>query len=142
MRTLTDGSCKPRLLQPQFQRIGLDVDLDRPSTESLDRGDLGTADEGSHIDGSIHPIERQILLKRFPDSISISARTGDGLDVLTARIADRLTKKLIDVDVEIPQSEGTLLAELSTWSVPVKREYVDSPVKMTLRVPSRALYKL
>jgi GTP-binding protein HflX len=94
------------------------------------------------VDRFRDPIERQILLKRFPESISISARTGDGIDVLTARVAERLTKRLIDIDVEIPQSEGKLLAELSTWSVPVKREYVDSSVRMTLRVPSRALYKL
>ena len=60
---------------------------------------------------------------------------------VTLVLAD-LTKRLIDVDVEIPQSEGKLLAELSTWSVPVKREYVDSCVRMTLRVPARALYKL
>ena len=94
------------------------------------------------VDRFRDPIEREILLKRFPESIIISARTGDGLDVLTARVAERLTKRLIDVDVEIPQSEGKLLAELATWSVPVKREYVDSIVRMTLRVPSRALYKL
>jgi len=87
-------------------------------------------------------VEREILLNRHPEAIAISARTGAGVDVLTARVAERLTRKLIDVDVEIPQSEGKLLAELSTWSVPVKREYVDSSVKMTLRVPARALYKI
>jgi hypothetical protein len=48
----------------------------------------------------------------------------------------------VDVDVEIPQSEGRLLAELATWSVPVSRDYVDSTVRMRLRVPRRALYKL
>jgi GTPase len=94
------------------------------------------------VDRFRDPIEREIVLKRYPESISISARTGDGLDQLTARVAERLVKKLIDVEVEIPQSEGKLLAELSTWSVPVKKEYVDSCVRMTLRVPSRALYKL
>lgn len=94
------------------------------------------------VDRFRDPIEREILTRRYPDSISISARTGEGMDQLTARVADRLTKRLIDVDVEIPQSEGKLLAELSTWSVPVRREYVDSCVRMTLRVPSRALYKL
>jgi GTP-binding protein HflX len=94
------------------------------------------------VDRFRDPLERAILLKRFPQSIIISARTGEGLDQLTARVAERLTKRLIDVDVEIPQSEGKLLAELATWSVPVKREYVDSCVRMTLRVPSRALYKL
>jgi len=94
------------------------------------------------VDRFRDPIEREILLKKYPQSISISARTGDGIDQLTARVAERLTKGLIDVEVEIPQSEGKLLAELSTWSVPVRREYVDSSVRMTLRVPSRALYKL
>jgi GTP-binding protein HflX len=94
------------------------------------------------VDRFRDPIEREILLKRFPESIIISARTGDGIGRLTAQVAERLTKRLIDVEVEIPQSEGKLLAELSTWSVPVKREYVDSCVRMTLRVPSRALYKL
>jgi GTP-binding protein HflX len=87
-------------------------------------------------------IEREILLKRHPEAIAISARTSDGIDRLTAQVAERLTRRLIDVEVEIPQSEGKLLAELSTWSVPVRKEYVDSRVRMTLRVPSRALYKL
>ena len=94
------------------------------------------------VDRFRDPIEREILLKRFPESISLSARTGEGIDRLTAQVAERLTKRLIDIEVEIPQSEGKLLAELSTWSVPVKREYIDSSVRMTLRVPSRALYKL
>jgi len=94
------------------------------------------------IDRFRDSIEREILLHRHPEAIALSAKTGDGMEVLTSRVAERLTRKLIDVDVEIPQSEGKLLAELSTWSVPVKKEYVDSRVRMTLRVPSRALYKL
>ncbi len=87
-------------------------------------------------------VEREILLNRNPEAIALSARTGDGIDVLTERVAEILTRRLVDVEVEIPQSEGKLLAELSTWSVPVRKEYVDSCVRMTLRVPPRALYKL
>jgi GTP-binding protein HflX len=108
----------------------------------LDCADKPTLLVFNKVDRFRDPIEREILLKRFPQSIVISARTGDGLDRLTARVAELLTKRLIDVEVEIPQSEGKLLAELATWSVPVKREYVDSSVRMRLRVPSRALYKL
>jgi len=94
------------------------------------------------VDSFRDAVEREIILHRHPEAIAISARTGEGIDRLTSLVAERLTRKLIDVDVEIPQSEGKLLAELSTWSIPVKREYVDSRVRMTLRVPSRALYKL
>jgi GTP-binding protein HflX len=108
----------------------------------LECADKPTLQVFNKVDRFRDPIEREILLKRYPECISISARTGEGIDLLTARVAERLTKRLIDVEVEIPQSEGKLLAELSTWSVPVKREYVDSVVRMTLRVPSRALYKL
>jgi GTP-binding protein HflX len=108
----------------------------------LDCAEKPTLQVFNKVDRFRDPIEREILLKRYPESISISARTGEGIDLLTARLAERLTKRLIDVEVEIPQSEGKLLAELSTWSVLVKREYVDSVVRMTLRVPPRALYKL
>src|SRR6185295_10275404 len=53
------------------------------------------------VDRFRDPIEREIVLKKYPESISISARTGDGIDVLSSRVAERLTKKLIDVEVEI-----------------------------------------
>ena len=127
---------------PTFNRANVLSQAVESVLKVLDCADKPSLLVFNKVDRFRDPIEREILLKRFPDSISISARTGEGIDVLTARVAERLTKKLIDVDVEIPQSEGKLLAELSTWSVPVKREYVDSSVRMTLRVPSRALYKL
>src|SRR5204863_7462731 len=69
------------------------------------------------VDRFRDPLEREILHKRFPDSIIISARTGEGLDVLTARVAERLTKRLIDVEVEMLQSEGKMLAVVATWCV-------------------------
>jgi GTP-binding protein HflX len=88
------------------------------------------------------PVEREILLHRFPESIAISARTGAGLDQLQARVAERLTRQLRDLEVEIPLAEGRLLAELSSWSVLVERKYVNEHVWMRLRVPPRALYRL
>ena len=71
-----------------------------------------------------------------------SARTGAGFDELSTRISAILIRRLRDLEVEIPLSEGRLLAELTTWSVLVEREYVDGHVRMRLRVPDRALYKL
>jgi GTP-binding protein HflX len=94
------------------------------------------------VDRFRDPVEREILAGRHPEALCLSARSGDGLGTLRDRVAQHLTRNLVDVDVEIPQSEGRLLAELATWSVPVERTYVDSAVRMRLRVPSRALYKL
>ncbi|HLF93631.1 MAG TPA: GTPase HflX [Planctomycetota bacterium] len=94
------------------------------------------------VDRFRDPVEKEMLLRRFPESIAISARSGEGLDELTRRVSAILTRQLRDLEVAIPQSEGKLLAELTTWSVLVDREYVDGHVRMKLRVPTRALYKL
>ena len=87
-------------------------------------------------------VEREIILKRHPEAIALSAKSGDGLDALKRRATEMLTAKLIDVDVEIPLGEGKLLAELTTWSVETSRAYVDGHVRLSLRVPERARYKL
>jgi GTP-binding protein HflX len=94
------------------------------------------------VDRFRDPVEREILVRRFPESIAISARTGAGLDEVRQRVAKFLTFRLIDVEVEIPLTEGKFLAELATWSVPVKCAYTDSSARMTLRVPPRAIYKV
>ncbi len=94
------------------------------------------------VDRFRDPVERDILAHKYPGASVISARSGDGIPELRRRVAEHLTRNLIDIEVAIPQSEGRLLAELSTWSAPVSKEYVDDEVRMKLRVPRRALYKL
>jgi len=94
------------------------------------------------VDRFRDPVEREMLAHRFPESISISARSGTGFEELTGRISAILTRRLKDLEVEIPLTEGKLLAELTTWSVLVEREYANDHVRMKLRVPDRAMYKL
>jgi len=94
------------------------------------------------VDRFRDPVEREILLRRFPGSLAISARTGDGAPELARRVTEIVTRSLVDLEVRIPQSEGKLLAELASWSVLVAREFVDGDVRMKLRVPPRTTYKL
>jgi GTP-binding protein HflX len=94
------------------------------------------------VDRFRDPVEREILLRRVPGSLAISARTGEGASELAARVTEIVTRSLVDLEVVIPQSEGKLLAELSSWSVLVAREFEDGHVRMKLRVPPRATYKL
>jgi GTP-binding protein HflX len=94
------------------------------------------------IDRFRDPVELEILRNRFPEAIPLSARGGEGLDALRDRVAGILTRQLVDVEVEIPLSEGRLLAELPAWSIMTDRSYADEHVRMSLRVPPRVLYKL
>ncbi len=129
------------------------VDASHPRAEEQIRsvesvlGELGCRDKPTlllfnKIDRFRDAVEREILLNRFPESLALSARTGEGLDLLARRVADALTRQLREVDVSIPLTEGRLLAELATWSVLVDRRYVDGHVRMRMKVPARAAYKL
>ncbi len=86
--------------------------------------------------------EREILAKSRPDALPISARTGEGLDILEARLGEILLRQFVDVEVEIPLSEGKLLAELAAGSVLGERKYLRDRVRMKLRLPPRALYRV
>lgn len=110
-------------------------------------GEIGCRDKPrllllNKIDRFRDPVELEILRNRHPEAIPLSAREGAGLDALRERVSGILTRQLVDVTVEIPLSEGKLLSELPAWSILTDRSYAGEHVRMTLRVPPRALYKL
>lgn len=55
---------------------------------------------------------REELGFRQPDGILVSALTGEGLDDLRAAVAAEFDKRLADVELLLPYSEGARLAEL------------------------------
>ena len=83
-----------------------------------------------------------ILRGRHPEAIAVSAKSGEGLDRLKERVAEVLTRDLVDIRVQIPLTEGRLLADLATWSVPISKAYTNGHVRLALRVPARALYRI
>jgi GTP-binding protein HflX len=58
------------------------------------------------------PVVVQTLHTRYPGSVTVSARTGDGIDDLLAAIADRLPRPEIDVQVTVPYSRGDLVSRI------------------------------
>lgn len=130
------------------------VDASHPRAEEQIRAVEGVLDEigcrgkpalllFNKIDRFRDPVELEILRNRHPEATLLSARNGEGLEALRKRVAEILTRQLADVEVEIPLSEGKLLAELPSWSIPAgDRRYGNGHVRMSLRVPPRALYKL
>ena len=47
-------------------------------------------------------VERARVLRRFPEGIPVSALTGDGLDMLQERVAERLPRPPIEVTLLVP----------------------------------------
>jgi GTP-binding protein HflX len=87
-------------------------------------------------------VELTLLSRTHPDALGISARTGQGLDVLAERMARILASRLVELEVDIPQSEGRLLADLAANTMVLSREDGEERVRLRLRAPRRLLWKL
>jgi GTPase len=87
---------------------------------------------------AVDPLRRRRLANRFPDALQVSARTGEGLDELRARVAERFGERFEQVRLLIPYDEGARLAELYTLGAPVD-ERADRPegVFIRARLPRR-----
>ena len=55
---------------------------------------------------AVDPLGRRRLRNRFPDAIQVSARTGEGLPELRARIAERFAERFEPVRLLIPHTDG------------------------------------
>jgi GTPase len=87
---------------------------------------------------AIDPLGRRRLANRFPGSLQISAESGEGLDELKARIAERFAERFELVRMLVPYEDGAKLAELYSLGPPID-ERVDGPdgVFIRARLPRR-----
>ncbi len=81
---------------------------DLPRTLVLNKADA--------IDG----LHRRRLLNRFPDSVLVSAQTGEGLDELRAQVADHFAARFEAVALLVPYEDGAALAELYELGAPIE----------------------
>jgi GTP-binding protein HflX len=81
---------------------------------------------------------RRRVANRFPGSILISAVTGEGLDDLKARIADRFADRFEEVRLLVPYDEGRVLSDLYALGAPIdERKDTDAGVVVRARLPHR-----
>ncbi len=62
------------------------------------------------IDCLADPVEVSELVAEFPNSLAISARTGQGIETLLARIESVLDTSLVAVRVQVPYEHGELVS--------------------------------
>ncbi len=70
---------------------------------------------------AVDSLHRRRLGNRFPESLQVSARTGEGMDALQERIAQRFADRYQLVELLVPYEEGGKLAELYALGPPIDR---------------------
>ncbi|MFN2470067.1 MAG: GTPase HflX [Gaiellaceae bacterium] len=89
---------------------------------------------------AVDPLRRRRLANVFPEALQISALTGEGLDRLRARLADRFADRFEPVELLVPYEEGKRLAELYALGAPIEgREDRPDGVLVRARLPRREL---
>jgi GTP-binding protein HflX len=87
---------------------------------------------------AVDVLRRRRLENRFPDALQVSARTGEGLDELRARLADHFAHRFELVELLLPYSEGSKLAELYALGPPIEsRTDREDGVLIRARLPER-----
>ncbi|MCA9105945.1 MAG: GTPase HflX [Planctomycetales bacterium] len=77
------------------------------------------------------------IRNRYPKSVAISARTGEGLDQLAQAVSEGLSHGFLDIDVEMPVDEGKLMAYLSNHGEVLSRTYHEDRVVFHVRLPKQ-----
>ncbi len=89
---------------------------------------------------AVDPLGRRRLAARYPGALQISARTGERVEELRARIAARFAERFESVRLLVPYDDGRTLAELYELGAPIDERF-DGPegVLVRARLPQRAL---
>ncbi len=81
---------------------------------------------------------RRRVANRFPGALEISAATGEGIDELKARIAERFADRFDEVRLLVPYDEGRVLSDLYALGAPIdERTDTDEGVVVRARLPHR-----
>jgi GTP-binding protein HflX len=87
---------------------------------------------------AVDALRRRRLTNRFPDALLVSARSGEGLDELRARVAERFSERFEAVRLLIPYADGARLAELYELGAPVdERSDEEEGVFIRARLPRK-----
>ena len=86
---------------------------------------------------------RERLENRFPGSLQVSAETGEGLDALRARVAERFEGRFQVVELLVPYERGDVVSSLYALGPPIElREDRADGVFIRARLPERELRRL
>ena len=83
-----------------------------------------------------------ILLEKYPNAVPISARRGIGLDLLTVRVSETLSKEFFDLTITMPIGNGRLEALLAREGEVLSSKYDETTAVIHCRVPQHIVGQL
>lgn len=94
------------------------------------------------VDAIADPVVRDALVARYPQAVTISARTGAGLPALAQIVSDYLGRGFRDVDVDTTPGNGRLLAWLGAHGEVLSRHFADDRMTIHCRLPAALLGRI
>jgi GTP-binding protein HflX len=89
---------------------------------------------------AVEPEQRRRLANRYPEALQVSALTGEGIDDLRERNADRFAERFEPVRLLLPYQEGGKLNELYALGAPIEqRQDTEEGVLVVARLPRREI---
>ncbi|HXY17628.1 MAG TPA: GTPase HflX [Gaiellaceae bacterium] len=83
-------------------------------------------------------LARRRLANRHPGALQVSASSGEGLDVLKERIAERFADRFEDVRLLVPHRDGRVLSALYALGAPIdERRDTEEGVLVRAKLPHR-----
>jgi GTP-binding protein HflX len=80
-----------------------------------------------------------VLRAGYPGAVSVSARSGAGLDALQRAVCDTLSQEFLVAEVETAASNGKLLAYLNAHAIQHSRVYDNGRVVVHCRLPRQCV---
>ena len=79
------------------------------------------------------------LRRHFPEAVSVSAKTGEGMDELIERISEFVARGAMTVELRLPSARADLLARLHRDGTVRELTYEDGFTRVVATIPTRAL---
>ena len=83
-----------------------------------------------------------VLLQKYPNAVPISAKSGTGLELLTARVSETLSKAFFDLTITMPIGNGRLEALLAREGEVLSSKYDETSAVIRCRIPQHVLGQL
>jgi len=94
------------------------------------------------IDRLAEPSLVQVLQRHHPQSVGISAGTGQGIDELRESVVGMLSSRFLRVRIDVDAGNGKILAYLAAHAEILRQEFIEDRVRLEVSLPRHLLHHI